>query len=347
MKYKLNFGSEVVVLPRSALKYAKDASRVRLAALLSVAADPAMSAKKRSESLALTEGELAEAISYWLALGVIAEDSPQTQNTEKNGVRRTSETTRAKKERPTALENDAPRLSVPELTDAAREDENARLLEDCQQKMGRVFSAAEADRVVTIRSYLGVTTDFVTLLCDKLKKEGRLNLRTLEKTAIALNDAGIDDTAALVGYFDRREAARSLESKVRSLYGFGRRALTPPERKFIEKWAEYEIGGDLLEYAYELTVKNTGNASMNYTNAIIDAWHSAGIASVDEAKAHEEKFRAKTPSRSRGKRSAEQSASSFDTDNFFEEALRRSFGDEFLETYKNGDAANDESGGDK
>ena len=72
MKYKFNYGSEVVTLPRAAAEYLRAASRKNLAVLISLAAEPSMTAKKRAEVLSLTEDDVAAALAYWTALGVIS-----------------------------------------------------------------------------------------------------------------------------------------------------------------------------------------------------------------------------------------------------------------------------------
>jgi DnaD/phage-associated family protein len=204
--------------------------------------------------------------------------------------------------------------------------------------MGRVFNAAEAERIVAVRSYLGVSTEFIALLCKHLKDEGKLTVRSLESTAIKLHDEGIVDIDGLFDYFDRREKAGEFESKVRSLYGLGSRAFSPAEKKILENWASLGIDEDMIEYAYELTVNATGGASLKYSNAIVEKWKADGVDSVAEAKKREEEFRSRTQSKaSRQKTAAPRKSpenatiSSFDTEDFFEKALRRSYGDEFYE----------------
>ena len=350
MKYKFNFGSEVITLPRAAAEYLRAASRDKLAVLISLAADPSMTAKKRAELLGISEEKIAEALAYWAALEVIGAtsaaqkesgDAPEKKQTAKKSAAATDEKTapaKEKSERPAALMNDTPHMTTPELTGAASNADNKRLLEHCQQLMGRVFNAAEAERVVAVRSYLGVSTDFIAAICDHLKKEGKLTVRGLENLAIELHDAGIADADALFDYFDRREKAKAFEAKVRSLYGLGARALSASEKKLLEKWAALGVDEELITYAYELTVDATGGASLKYTNAIIEKWAANGVKSVDEAKKREADFRARTESKgqksartqAKAKKPENDTISSFETEDFFEKALRRSYGEDFF-----------------
>lgn len=401
MKYRFNYGSNVISLPKNAAAHLGSVSRESLAVLISLAAEKNMSDKRRAEELGISPEALDSAIRYWSAVGVIsaegAASSPTDTKTDETKRHRRSKNAHGAeaegvaaagnageaagrktavagrktavagsktaaagsrsetgKKKPAAgvLDSSTPHLTIPELAGHAGTQKTAWLLEYCQQKLGRMLNSAEAERIVGICDYLGVSSDFVALLCKNLKEENRLTLRALENLAIELHDRGITEYEALTEHLDHREKARSFEGKVRKLFGLGSRALTPAERKMLEKWAALGTSSEMIDFAYELTVSTTGNASLKYSNAIIEAWAAAGVTNVEEAKKREEDFRQKSSKKSSGrterkKKAGEQTHSSFDTDDdFFEKALRRSFGNDFYENVWNGEQA-DSGDGDK
>lgn len=73
---------------------------------------------------------------------------------------------------------------------------------------------------------------------------------------------------------------------------------------------------DIITKAYEITVTNTKEPSINYTNAILEKWYAAGYKTIADIEAAEEK-------RSKSKNTA----SSFSVDDFYEAALMRSYND--------------------
>ena len=346
MKYRFDFGSEVISVPGRAAKYIASASREKLAVLLSLACDPSASDKKRAQALAISKKELTDAYEYWLDLGVISEAKISEAADFVGNKADDRGAKKASAEKPAALDDSSPHLTKRELTHSLSDEDNARLIEYCQQLMGRVFNAAEAERIVSVRSYLGVSADFIAAICKMLKKEGKLTVRSVENLAIKLHDEGIADNDALYDYIARREKALSYENEVRKLFGIGERNFTSAERKMLEKWASFGIDTEMIGFACELTVAKTDDASLKYANAIIESWGAAGIKTVADAKKQEEEFKSKT-SRAKKKKTDEKAASSFDTDDFFEIALRRSYGDEFYENYKNGEAQNGSKTDDK
>ena len=74
----------------------------------------------------------------------------------------------------------------------------------------------------------------------------------------------------------------------------------------------------MIENAYELTVNSTGEASLPYAGKIMDNWFKAGYSTLEQAKEAEFTYKKK-------KENEKQSDSSFDNDEFFEAALKRSY----------------------
>ena len=76
-----------------------------------------------------------------------------------------------------------------------------------------------------------------------------------------------------------------------------------------------KINPDLLKMAYDITIDKTSKPSLKYAAKIIDNWLVDGITTPDMATEVE------------NRRIESKKSSSFDTDDFFEAALRRSYGD--------------------
>lgn len=111
----------------------------------------------------------------------------------------------------------------------------------------------------------------------------------------------------------------SLESFVRETFGTGSRALIKKEREYVDRWAnQYRFSREMIAKAYEVTVARTNKASMDYANAVLENWYAAGYRTPEEVDAAEAERQKNADRRPEG--------SSFDTDEFFEAALRRSYG---------------------
>ena len=139
-------------------------------------------------------------------------------------------------------------------------------------------------------------------------------------TSTELADRGISTPEALEEEFCAVEAMRTLEGKVRAMFGMKSRSLTKKEEAFLRAWNEYGYGEEVISVAYELTVNATGEASLPYANSILKRWHEEGLDTLEKIRESLEKRETDA-----GAESSPILGNSFDTDAIFEAALSRSF----------------------
>lgn len=195
-----------------------------------------------------------------------------------------------------------------------------QLIDECQRALGRIFTGSETSKLVALCDFMGLEPEFVLLVCAYCAGKGKNSVRYAERTACLLVDEGVDNAAKLEDYIKRRERYSSLESRLRSMLGMGDRATTKKESDFFKRWIdEWRFGEDIIGRAYEITVERTDRAALPYLDKILENWHSSGYTTLDEITAAEEKRKAEKEASPDGVKS------SFDTDEFFELALKRSY----------------------
>ena len=152
---------------------------------------------------------------------------------------------------------------------------------------------------------------------------GKKTLRAIEKYAIRLVDQGINTPAALEEEFRIVETVRSFEGQIRAMFGMQARSLTSKEEKFLRDWISYGYDVEIIRLAYEITVNAINQPSLPYTNSILKVWHEEGLDTLEkiQTKLAEDKAQ-KDGNSDRDGRSI--LGNSFDTDDLFEAALKRS-----------------------
>ena len=122
-----------------------------------------------------------------------------------------------------------------------------------------------------------------------------------------------------------------VEGQLRTLFGMGARALTPKEKKCFSTWLyEYRYGMEIIRLAYDVTVDAKGSPNMSYMNSVLANWNRDGLRTPEAVQSAQAAFHAeqeKTRTGGKGKTTAP--TGSFDTDDFFSAAVRRSFGEDF------------------
>ena len=269
-------------------------------------------------ALELTEEELAASVKYWRGAGILKKvkksDTKASVTKDKKDEIKTAHAG-GKLERADA----APSYTSSELADLIEKRAGAaEFMHSAQQIMGKMFTTREMNMLFGMLEYIGFNEECVLAILSYVASIGKKTVKYAETLAFSLYDEGLTDKAALDERLEKMSAARSVRGKVEAMFGITGRALTTKEKKFLTAWTEtMGFDAEVIRLAYEITVDNTGDASLPYANTILESWHKSGIRTAEEAAAEIEKNRA---ARKNAKSSA---GKSFDTDEFFEAALKR------------------------
>lgn len=322
MKYIINYGSKVAVVPEKALEVSARAGEVELRVLLGLCAHGgSVDIKKLARSFSLSEDDVKSALAFWRGAGVIelgdskeavSEEIAAEKAAPAKPEEKTSEATKKLRRA-----DELPQYTSDQLSDILEQrKETATLIDECQNIMGKVFNVKEINVLMGLVDYLELDCEYIMMLLSYCVSLGKKTLHYAEKLAFALYDAGITTGEQLSAELRRRELASDAEGRIRTLFGIGERAFTTKEKKFISSWINdmnYSI--EIIEKAYEVTADATGKGSFPYANTILERWNAAGLRTLDQIETSYKKSGSESPS-----------VGSFDTDSFFEAAVRRSLG---------------------
>ncbi|MBQ3183550.1 MAG: DnaD domain protein [Clostridia bacterium] len=296
MKYEINYGNGVVCVPVSALDKLSQAGETELRVLLALCSG----AEDIASATGLEEASIASSLAFWRGAGIIS------------GEKKTAE-------RKVSRHATVPTYTGEDLSRIIDENGLSAIIDECQSLTGRVFNITEVNRIAALNSYLGLSGEYILLLFSYCAEHGKTTLKYIEKTAYDLYDRGIDSTEALEEYIRREEAKHTLENKLRKLFGWGERTLTPSEKKHISTWSdEYNYTFDIIEEAYFITIEKAQKFSIQYLSKILYNWNNSNLRTLEDVKASLARYeKAKSEEQ-------QNTGSSFDVDEFFELALKRS-----------------------
>ena len=324
MKFTPIYKNRIICLPAEAVsERLPSATADELKVLISVMAGQDASVEDLAHSLDLTEKAVLRAHGTWEEAGVLktedaAEEKPSAvPEAPPEQLTLDGKAERGKKRR-VLSRSSLPHYTAEELAGAVEKNEGcAELIDSCQQLLGRIFNTSETAVIVGMLDYLRLSPEYILLLCSHAAGMQKTSVRYIEKMAIDLHDRGVDNYDALEEELKRVENRAAMESWVRDLFGFGRRALIKKEKDFIAAWTDtYRFSREMIAKAYEITVTNTKAASMDYANRVLENWYAAGYETPEEVEAAQ--------AERKDQRSAPE-GTSFSTDDFWESALQRSY----------------------
>ena len=369
MNITINYGTGVAAVPRDVLRVMDRATKTDLRLLILLSADPSLLSdggrgdgiSRLAEQAGCSEAQIEASLAFWRGAGLLTlpeEDEVQepirqpqasapavhTAQTPVTApvqtVVPTDSTAADKQDSRVTVKKPHPESTLPHYTSEELADllesrtDTKNFIYECTQVWGRMLNVHEINVLLVLVDYLGLEWEYVlTLLAfcvGNMKKQDRkCTMRYVETTAYGLYDEGIQDVAALQEKIRRMEDMADSEKRLRQLLGIGERQLTSAEKKAFSKWL-YDFGYDLeiITYAFEVTVDAKGKYSMKYMDAVLTNWYNEKLRTLEEIKAANERFKAEHQKPGQG-RTGSAKQGSFDTDDFFNAAVRRSLGDDF------------------
>jgi DnaD/phage-associated family protein len=343
---KFDFEKGTASFPTAAADKVSRASDTALRLLIILAAEPDCRtdfegrAAYIAEKLKCTRKELDMALWYWCGAGVmdIAPDEAESAKsaigtkaaqetaapvTRDSGVPdtdaalQTSDDTTVKKSAKLMRAAGVPEYTTEELNDLLEKDMGAlRFVDEAQRRIGRMLNPREVSILIGLRAHLKLEDEYIFVLLDYCARINKTSMRYVETVACGMYDDGVTDADALAAALAGREAYGELEGKFKVMIGARGRKLTAKETRFLGRWsAEMKYDIKMIELAYEITVDAIHEYSPAYMNTIMERWYASAITTPEQVEAE------------RAKRKLTDSGSSFDTNDFFEAALKRSYSD--------------------
>lgn len=322
MKLIFTYGRDAIVLPAALTEHVDKASKKDIKILLALAADPMARVDMRAAServskrLSLSEGELDTSLAFWRGTGLLS----LAEKDERISDMPAAPLAETPVHSPRVIaDGGLPVYSSEELSEILeRRAELSSLIDECQRVFGKIFNTREVGLIAGLTDFLGLEEEYILLLLSHCVRMGKRSVRYVEKMAISLHDEGVTDVHDLEERLHRIEVMADATGKLRAMFGISSRALTTKEKGMIEKWlCVMQYDESVLKMAYEITVDAIGKASISYANTVLERWYAEGYRTAEDVERAIAEYR----------RQKSGGNSSFDVDDFFEAALKRTYGE--------------------
>lgn len=259
------------LVPKAVEAHLTVASHEQLKALLGLLActGQTLAEEAFAESLGLTPQELADAVKYWTAAGILIK---------RGGALRLAVGT--------GIGNDEmPHYSPETIALRAGQDKALeQLLRHAEQILGKLLSPSDISSLFGMYDWLGLPADVIMMLLQYCRQNGSTGMRYIEKCALSWADEGIDTFEKAEHRLRLLEERRQAEGRIITLFGIGGRALTKKESGYIAQWIhDMQMSFELIEAAYEEAVNSTGKLSFPYIHKVLQSWREQGVKTAGEA----------------------------------------------------------------
>lgn len=319
IQINFNYGNNLATLPASTVNFIDKAKKFDLKVLLLMATSEQFREgkyiSKLADELSCEEKDIENSIAFWNGTGIISLSGEEIKKTE----------TKTTKPEGASLPKRAKVTELPQYTSAelnellTKHNNVVGLIDECQNIIGKIFTAADIKVLMGLVDYLGLDNDYILVLMHYAARKEMKSMRYIEKVAVSCLDDGLTDAVVLQSALREREEREDVEYKIKNVFGIGNRNFSSKEKKYIEAWiSTYKFDLAVIEKAYDITIGATSKPSIPYAHAILERWYNEGARTLEDvntllAKRESEKLT---------------ESSSFDVNDFFQAALDRSYSDQ-------------------
>jgi DnaD/phage-associated family protein len=319
MKIKLNYNDKIINVPAEAVvSDLSDMTAEELRVLLYLCAEPGFRADTESgkayaiKTLDMQWAEIEHALSSLTARGIIT-----------SGLEGVSDHEQKPKKAKASVKADCTLYSKDETAGIIERNADLhRIIHiDVPRIIGKAVGQNETMILVSLYDYLRLSAESIVKIIEYCCEKGSPSFRVIERTAYSMFDNNITTPEEITAFAEREKLKNSITEQIRELFGIGSRALITKEKNLISAWVDtYGYGMDMIERAYELTIKAINKPSLDYAGSIMKRWFENGIKTPEETEKDAEQ-----PKTAKHERKAK-NAESFDADEFMDAAMKRSYG---------------------
>lgn len=299
MNYKVNWNSSdgVFAVPDSAVDNIKLASGKAVKVLFYIMRFKTAATENAAEIAAqldknMTAEDVEDSLSFWEQVGVIC-----PSGTSAAPIAKASAPTETEQSAPAAkqtissekaVERAVKMLSSAEIAEKVKSSQDiAFLLSGAESILGKPLNNTEQRTLIWLREYYSLGTDILLMLIEFCKSINKTNIGYIERIAVSWYEKDISTHERADAEIKRLQIYSSLEGRIKSRLELNR-ALTPKEKEIVGEWAASGVAIELIELAYERTVRATGKAAFPYMKKIIENWLANNIRTPADAEKYEQ-----------------------------------------------------------
>lgn len=249
--------------------------------------------KSVGEQLNIAEGDVKDAVSFWVDRGVLTSqgDIPQGERAEIPG-----EPPVEIKKKPRPLS----RVQKPDSIFVSRriseDNDLATLVQETQVILGKPISNGDTATLVMLHDTDGLPCDVLLMLIQYCHSIGKDNMRYIEKMAVGWASEEITTIERAEEKISNLEKYGEAWNRVALIFGIQNSGSpTKAQQENANRWInEWHFSDEMLREAYERCVNKKNSFNITYTNGILKNWNKQNISSLKELKEYEEKSRKKS-----------------------------------------------------
>ena len=205
-------------------------------------------------------------------------------------------------------------LTPERIRELKQNEEIIQILYIAEQYLGKTLSPTESQKLLFFYDGLGLSADLIEYLLEYCVSHNHKSIRYIEKVAIAWAEEGITTVEQA-----KRSNSRYNKEYLTILKALGITNRNPVETEItlMDTWLKtYCFSMEIIQEACNRTVLQTGQASFQYTDKILEGWKKKEVKTLDDIRSLDDEHQKRRQSKKAASRKPAAPASNNRFNNF-------------------------------
>ncbi len=160
-----------------------------------------------------------------------------------------------------------------------QESEELRLLfAEAQNILGKTVGYDGQSTLIMMHDSYGLPVEVILMAIEYNKAKGKTGFAAISKTGREWSELEIDSIEGAIEYIESHNIVDETWHKLRAMTEITNKNPTQKQKRFLTAWTkEYGYDADMIFFAYEESVDNTGKASFEYMDKVLANWYKNSV----------------------------------------------------------------------
>lgn len=160
-----------------------------------------------------------------------------------------------------------------------QESEELRLLfAEAQNILGKTVGYDGQSTLIMMHDSYGLPVEVILMAIEYNKNKGKTGFASISKTGREWSELEIDSIEGAIEYIEEHNIVDETWQKLRSMTEITNKNPTQKQKRFLTAWIkEYGYNADMIYFAYEEAIDNTGKISFEYMDKVLSNWHKNAV----------------------------------------------------------------------
>lgn len=160
-----------------------------------------------------------------------------------------------------------------------QESEELRLLfAEAQNILGKTVGYDGQSTLIMMHDSYGLPVEVILMAIEYNKNKGKTGFASISKTGREWSELEIDSIEGAIEYIEEHNIVDETWQKLRSMTEITNKNPTQKQKRFLTAWIkEYAFNTDMIYFAYEEAIDNTGKISFEYMDKVLQNWYKNSV----------------------------------------------------------------------